>query len=111
MEISFGEKIRLLREERELNQTELGKAVHMTQRKVSYIECGKYEPSMEDIKALCLFFHVSADYLLGFPKGLPYPKSKCSPPSLQLPRGGSFFVLPGKILSPTGASLGPLPRL
>ena len=74
MELSFGEKVRLLREERELNQTELGKAVHMTQRKISYLERDKYEPSMEDIRALCLYFNVSADYLLGFPKNLPYPK-------------------------------------
>ena len=74
MELSFGEKIRLLREERELNQSQLGSAVHMTQRKVSYLENGKYEPSMEDLKALCTFFHVSADYLLGFSRPLPYPK-------------------------------------
>ena len=74
MELTFGEKIRLLREERELNQTELGRAVGMTQRKVSYLERGQYEPSLEDLRALCRFFRVSADYLLGFPKGLPYPK-------------------------------------
>lgn len=76
MELSFGEKIRLLREEMELNQTELGSKVNMTQRKVSYIEQGKYEPSLEDIIALCKFFHVSADYLLGFSKNLPFPKRK-----------------------------------
>ena len=74
VELTFGEKIRLLREERGLNQTELGQAVQMTQRKVSYIECGKYEPSMEDIRLLCKYFRVSADYLLGFPKNLPYPR-------------------------------------
>ena len=74
MELTLGEKIRLLREEKELNQTELGKAVNMTQRKVSYLESDKYEPSIDDLKALCTFFHVSADYLLGFPKSLPYPK-------------------------------------
>ena len=68
MKLSFGEKIRNLREDKDMNQTQLGKAVHMTQRKISYIECGKYEPSIEDIKALCLFFHVSADYLLGLTK-------------------------------------------
>ena len=76
MELSFGEKIKLLREELELNQTELGHAVNMTQRKVSYLENGKYEPSIEDIKSLCRFFNVSADYLLGFSKPLPYPKRK-----------------------------------
>lgn len=74
IELTFGEKIRLLREEKELNQTQLGLAVNMTQRKISYLENGKYEPSLEDIKMLCCFFQVSADYLLGFPKPLPYPK-------------------------------------
>ena len=74
MDMTLGEKIRLLREERELNQTQLGKEVNMTQRKISYLELDKYEPSVEDIKSLCMFFHVSADYLLGFPKHLPYPK-------------------------------------
>ena len=76
MELTLGEKIRLLREDKELNQTELGNAVNMTQRKISYLENDKYEPSMEDIKALCRFFNVSADYLLGFPKNMPYPKRR-----------------------------------
>jgi len=76
MEMTLGEKIRLLREDRELNQTELGKAVNMTQRKISYLENDQYEPGMEDIRTLCLFFNVSADYLLGFPKNLPYPKRR-----------------------------------
>lgn len=76
MELTLGEKIRLLREEKELNQTQLGNAVGMTQRKVSYLENDHYEPSMEDIRALCAFFHVSADYLLGFSKPLPYPRKK-----------------------------------
>jgi len=76
MELTFGEKIKLLREEKELNQTELGTVVNMTQRKISYLENNKYEPSIEDMKALCSFFNVSADYLLGFPKNMPYPKRK-----------------------------------
>ena len=74
MELTFGEKIRLLREGKELNQTQLGQAVNMTQRKISYLECGRYEPSVDDLRALCGYFQVSADYLLGFSKGLPYPK-------------------------------------
>ena len=76
MELTFGEKIRLLREEKELNQTELGEALGMTRRKISYLECGRYEPSFDDLRALCRYFQVSADYLLGFPKNLPYPKRK-----------------------------------
>ena len=67
MKLTFGEKIRNLREDADLNQTQLGEAVHMTQRKISYIECGKYEPSVGDIIAFCHFFKVSADYLLDIP--------------------------------------------
>lgn len=65
MELSFGEKVKRLREEAELNQTQLGEATNMTQRKISYIERGTFEPSLEDIVAICRFFRVSADYLLG----------------------------------------------
>lgn len=68
MRVSFGEKIKNLREEANINQTELGKAINATQRKISYIECGKYEPSIDDIIALCNFFKVSADYLLEIPQ-------------------------------------------
>lgn len=74
MDMSFGEKIRLLREDREMNQTQLGKQVMMTQRKISYIERNEFEPSMEDIAAFCRYFRVSADYLLGLPVDLPDPR-------------------------------------
>ena len=67
--LTLGEKLRNLREDRDLNQTELGKALSMTQRKISYIECGKFEPSVGDIVAFCRFYQVSADYLLGIPEG------------------------------------------
>ena len=71
MRIPIGEKIKYLREEAKLSQTQLGKAINATQRKISYIECGKYEPSIDDIIELCNFFKVSADYLLEIP---PYYK-------------------------------------
>ena len=73
MTLTLGEKIRNLREDADLNQTQLGQAVGMTQRKISYIECGKCEPCLEDVAAFCSFFRVSADYLLGVPKGYSYP--------------------------------------
>ena len=73
MILTFGEKIKSLREDLDINQTQLGKAVNMTQRKVSYIECGKCEPSLDDIIALCHFFKVSADYLLNIPQNYVYP--------------------------------------
>lgn len=65
MGATFGERIRNLREDADLNQSELGRAVGMSQRKISYIECGKYEPGLNDIVAFCRFFRISADVLLG----------------------------------------------
>lgn len=76
MELTFGQRVRLLREEQDLSQADLGQVLHMTQRKVSYLENDRYEPSLEDLKALCAYFRVSADYLLGFAKPYPYPKQK-----------------------------------
>ena len=73
MKSTFGEKIKFLREKNDLSQTELGSSVEMTQRKVSYLESGKYEPNLEDIRQLCHFFNVSADYLLDLPGNLPNP--------------------------------------
>ena len=71
MKLTFGEKIKNLREDRDLSQGALGEKVNMTQRKISYIENDKYEPSIQDIRELCLFFNVSADFLLDLP---PYSK-------------------------------------
>ena len=66
-ELTFGEKVRYLREKLCLSQVELGGCLQMTQRKISYMETGRYEPGIEDIRRLCRFFRVSADYLLGLP--------------------------------------------
>ncbi len=74
MSLTFGEKVRHLREELNINQTQLGVCVNMTQRKISYIECGKFEPSIDDIIALCKYFNISSDYFLGLPDNLKYPK-------------------------------------
>ncbi|MBQ2794685.1 MAG: helix-turn-helix transcriptional regulator [Oscillospiraceae bacterium] len=74
MKLTIGEKIRAFREDMDMNQTDLGKALNMTQRKISYIECGKYSPNVDDIRAFCRYFKVSADYLLDIEKGLDYPE-------------------------------------
>ena len=74
IQMTFGEKVKNLREDRDLTQSELGEKINMTQRRVSYIEKNKYEPSLGDIRAICLFFGVSSDYFLDLPEGLLRPK-------------------------------------
>ncbi|MDO5479078.1 MAG: helix-turn-helix transcriptional regulator [Clostridia bacterium] len=73
--MTLGEKVRQLREDMDLTQGSLGKELGITQRKVSYIESNTYEPSLSDLKAICTFFEISANYLLGLPETLkPYKK-------------------------------------
>lgn len=70
------EVLRMLREEytNQLNQTEFGKKLNMSQRKISRLETGQAEPTPEDIRAYCNYFKISADYILQLPNNYTYPK-------------------------------------
>lgn len=61
----FSERIRALREDHDLNQTQMAQILGTNQRKVSRMETGENEPNLNDIAAYCACFDVSADYLLG----------------------------------------------
>lgn len=74
MKVSLGEKIRNLREDADMTQTTLANKTNMTQRKISYIENDKYEPSIEDLREICLCFGISSDYFLDLPQNLPFPQ-------------------------------------
>ena len=65
MSVTFSNNLRVLRKEKGLKQSELGLALKLTQRKVSYLESGKIEPSLADLCAIADFFDVSVDFLLG----------------------------------------------
>ena len=74
--MKFADKIKGMREDKDMSQTELGTILHMTQMKISRMETGRAEPSLNDIRQLCLYYNVSADWLLDLPDNLPYPKRK-----------------------------------
>ena len=58
-------RIRDLREDRDLSQSEIAKVINTTQQQYSKIETGKADISGEKLKRLALFYNVSADYILG----------------------------------------------
>lgn len=73
------EILRELREETEpkLTQQVLAKNLNMTQRKISRLETGEAEPNLEDLRKLCDFYYVSADYILGLTdEKKPYPRKR-----------------------------------
>ena len=65
MKLSLGEKIRNLREDRDMTQAEVGKLLNKSQQGYSHIESGRAELKIEDLATLCRFYDLSADYLIG----------------------------------------------
>lgn len=74
--MSFGKNLKNLRCSKlpPLTQTDLANAIGVTQRKISFLETEASEPSLRDMVALCRYFNVSADYLLGLPHDMEYPE-------------------------------------
>ena len=75
MEKTLKEKIKELRIQHKFTEAYVAQYLGTTQAVVWKYESGKTEKiPMEVIKKLCVLYNVSADYLLGLPKGLSYPE-------------------------------------
>lgn len=73
----FNEILRELREEHNLTQVVLAKELLIDQRSLSFYEIGKYEPNLDTLKRMSIFFNVSTDYLLGLTnEKKPYPREE-----------------------------------
>lgn len=59
------ERLRELREDRDLTQTEVGKIIGVSQRTYSYYENGERMLPPEVLIALANLYSVTVDYLLG----------------------------------------------
>ncbi|MBR5452151.1 MAG: helix-turn-helix transcriptional regulator [Clostridia bacterium] len=68
------EIIRMLREDNDKKQEEIAKLLGIDQSYYSKYERGIRPFTAEQIRKLSLYFKVSADYLLGLPKGLNHPE-------------------------------------
>lgn len=69
----YRNRLRNIREDRDLTQAELGQLLNKSQQGYNHIETGRAELKIEDLIKLCKFYNVSADYLIGLTdKKLPY---------------------------------------
>jgi len=62
-------RIKNLREDRDLRQIDVAEAVGIDQRSLSNYETGKTNPDSETVIKLSRFFGVTCDYLLGVSDG------------------------------------------
>ena len=67
-------KLRELREDRDLTQQDIADVLWCKQNTYQQYESGKRQMPVEVLKKLCLYYGVSADYILDLPKGLEYPE-------------------------------------
>ena len=63
--MDYRTRMRNLREDRDLKQREVAIVINKSQQGYSHIEEGRAELKIDDLKKLCKFYNVSADYFIG----------------------------------------------
>ena len=63
--MDYRERLRNIREDRDLTQAEIGKLLNKSQQGYNHIEIGRAELKIEDLVTLCRFYDLSADYIIG----------------------------------------------
>lgn len=61
----FAERLKELRLEKHLTQTELAKETGLSQTGIGKWEANQRTPSIDVIIVLCKYFNVSSDYIIG----------------------------------------------
>ena len=64
--MEFKQRLKELRSEKGMTQTDVARRLNMSKMAVSHWEKGNSEPSIEQLKALAAMFDASVDYLVGF---------------------------------------------
>ncbi len=62
---SFGERLRVLRQEKSIGQVQLAKDINVGKSIISLWEQNKCEPTLSNLASLAKYFNVSIDYLAG----------------------------------------------
>lgn len=63
--MNYRTRMRNLREDRDLTQSQVAKIINKSQQGYSHIEEGRAELKIDDLIKLCKFYSVSADYMIG----------------------------------------------
>ena len=72
--MSYYNRLKELRIDKDLFQKDIAKLLEIDQQYYSKYERGLNELPLRHLITLCLYYSVSADYILGLPEGLDYPK-------------------------------------
>ena len=77
--MNYRERIKNVREDRDLTQAQIGKILNKSQQGYNHIEAGRAELKIDDLILLCKYYRLSADYLIGLiDKPISYKRQKGS---------------------------------
>lgn len=74
--MKYNEIIRSLREDHDLTQKEVASLLGTEQSYYAKYENGKHPLPIDHLIKLCEYYKVSADYILGLPRGLSWPREE-----------------------------------
>ena len=63
--VDYRTRLRNVREDRDLTQSEIGRVLNKSQQGYNHIEAGRAELKIDDLVKLCQFYNLSADYMIG----------------------------------------------
>lgn len=72
--MTYQDRIKALRIDSDKAQKEIAALLRINQSYYSKQERGEKPFQVDQIIQLAIFYHVSADYILGLPKGLKWPR-------------------------------------
>lgn len=72
--MEYYDRLKELRIDNDLYQKDVAKILDISQQHYNNYENGKHEMPIRHLKTLALYYGVSADYILGLPDHLDYPK-------------------------------------
>ena len=71
--MDYVDRLTELRVDRDLNQEEISNLLECQKSAISKYEQRRAMYKIDDLIKLCKYYGISADYILGLPKGLKYP--------------------------------------
>lgn len=74
MYMEFCDRLRQVREDADLTQADLAAILGTARQQIGKYETGRQDMTAAKLAALCRALGVSADYLLGLPRGLSWPR-------------------------------------
>lgn len=72
--MTYFERLRAIREDKDISQRDFARLMGTTPQQMSKYELGQQEMTVSRLIKACEILGVSADYLLGLPKNLHWPR-------------------------------------